>query len=83
VAVPVALRLAGLIAPQAMPDGVVSVKPTAPAKWLRKVIVMVDVADVSMTTAAGEVAAMLKSRTWKVAVVVWTSLPLLPVIVSV
>ena len=47
-----------------------SVRLTVPEKWLRNVTVMVEVAEVLMTTAAGEVAAILKSRTWNVAVAV-------------
>jgi len=70
VAVPLALKLTGLITPQVKPDGAVAVNPTVPVKWLRNVTVIVEVDDVSITTATGEVAEMLKSRTWKVTVVV-------------
>lgn len=45
--------------------------------------VMVEVADVPTVTAAGDVAAMVKSVTVKVAVVECASVPLVPVIVSV
>ena len=47
------------------------------------VTVMVEVAEVPAATAAGEVAAIVKSVTVKVAVVEWVSVPLEPVIVRV
>ena len=45
--------------------------------------VIVEVAEVPTVTAAGEVAAIVKSVTVNVAVVEWLSVPLVPVIVSV
>ena len=50
---------------------------------MRAATVIVDVAEVPAVTAAGEVAAMLKSVTVKVAVVLWVRVPLVPVIVRV
>ena len=47
----------------------VSVRLTAPANPLSAVIVMVEVAEVPTVTAAGEDAAIVKSRTVNVAVV--------------
>ena len=70
VAVPELVTLAGLIAPQVRFAGTVSVKDTVPVKPLRAVTVIVEVAEVPAVTAAGDVAAMLKSVTVKVAVVV-------------
>jgi hypothetical protein len=52
-------------------------------KPLIAVTVIVDVAEVPTVTAAGEVADMEKSVTVKVAVVEWTRVPLVPVIVNV
>jgi hypothetical protein len=42
---------------------------------------MVEVADAVASTAAGDVAAMVKSVTTNVAVVEWDSVPLVPVMV--
>ncbi len=54
-----------------------------PAKPLTAVTVIVEVAEVPTVTAAGDVAAIVKSLTVKVAVVEWERAPLVPVIVSV
>lgn len=62
------VTLVGEIAPQVRPAGTVSVKLTVPVKPFRAVTVIVEVAEVLITTAAGEVAAMLKSVTVNVAV---------------
>ena len=70
VAVPEPVMLVGLIAPQVRPDGTVSVRLTMPAKPFSAVTVMVEVAEVLMTTEAGEDAAIVKSRTVKIAVAV-------------
>ena len=67
-AVPEPVTLVGDIAPQVRPLGTVSVSLTTPVKPLSAVTVMVEVADVLMTTAAGELAAIVKSLTVKVAV---------------
>ena len=61
--------LDGVIAPQVRFAGTVSVRVTVPVKPLRAVMVIVEVAETPTVTAAEEVAAMLKSRTVKVAVV--------------
>ena len=45
--------------------------------------VIVDVAETPALTAAGDVAAIVKSVTWKAAVAEWDSVPLVPVMVSV
>jgi hypothetical protein len=55
---------------------------TTPAKPLTAVTVIVLVAAEPALTAEGEVAAIVKSTKWNVAVVVWTREPLVPVIVS-
>ena len=69
VAVPEPVTLVGVIAPQVRLAGTVSVRLTVPANPLSAVIVMVEVAEVPTVTAAGEDAAIVKSRTVKVAVV--------------
>ena len=69
VAVPEPVTLVGVIAPQVRLAGTVSVRLTAPANPLSAVIVMVEVAEVPTVTAAGEDAAIVKSRTVNVAVV--------------
>ncbi len=68
VAVPELVTLVGVIAPQVRPAAGVSVRLTIPVKPFRAVIVMVEVADWPALTAAGEVAAMVKSLKLKVAV---------------
>jgi len=62
--------------------GTVSVRETIPVKPLTAATVIVDVAEVPTVTAAGEVADIVKSVTVKVAVVLWTSAPLVPVTVT-
>jgi hypothetical protein len=69
VAVPELVMLPGVIAPQVRFAGTVSVRVTVPVNPLSAATVMVEVADVPVVTGAGEVAAMLKSVTVKVAVV--------------
>jgi hypothetical protein len=69
VAVPEPVTLVGEIAPQVRFAGTVSVRLTIPVNPLTAVTVIVEVADVPTVTAAGEVAAMVKSRTVNVAVV--------------
>ncbi len=65
------VTLAGLIAVQAKPAGRgVSESATVPAKPLTAVTVIVETAEVPAFTAAGEVAAMVKSTKVKVAVAV-------------
>jgi hypothetical protein len=60
----------------------VSVRETVPVNPLTAATVIVEVAEVPTVTAAGEVAATVKSVTVKVAVVECDSVPLVPVIVS-
>jgi len=76
------VTLRGLIAPQVKLAGTVSVRETIPVKPLTAATVIVDVAEVPTVTAAGEVADIVKSVTVKVAVVLWTSAPLVPVTVT-
>jgi len=70
VAVPELVTLPGVIAPQVRPEGTVSVRLTTPVKRFNAAIVIVEVADVPALTAGGELAAIVKSRNWKRAVVV-------------
>ena len=83
VAVPDPVTVPGVIAPQVRFAGTVSVRVTVPANPLTAVTVIVDVAETPALTAAGEVAAMVKSVTVKVAVAECDSVPLVPVIVRV
>ncbi len=64
------VTLVGLIVPHVRPAGTVSVKETVPVNPLSAVTVIVELADVLITTAAGDVALMLKSVTVNVAVAV-------------
>ena len=68
VAVPDPVTLVGVIAPQVSPVAGVSVRETIPAKPFRAVTVMVEVADWPALTAAGELAAIVKSTKLNVAV---------------
>lgn len=81
VAVPELVTLVGDIAPQVRFAGTVSVRLTVPVKPFTAATVMVDVAETPTLTAAGEVAATVKSVTVKVAVAEWDRVPLVPVIV--
>jgi hypothetical protein len=83
VAVPEPVTLVGVIAPQVRLAGTVSVRLTTPANPLTAVTVIVEVAETPASTAAGEVAAIVKSVTVKVAVVEWDSVPLVPAMVRV
>jgi hypothetical protein len=75
------MTLNGVIAPQVRPTGTVSVKATVPAKPFNAPTVIVEVAEEPALTAAGDVAAIVKSTKLKVAVAVRTRAPLVPVIV--
>jgi len=76
------VMLVGVIAPQVRLAGTVSVRLTVPVKPLTAAIVIVEVAEVPTVTAAGEVAAMVKSFTEKVAVAECDRVPLVPVTVT-
>ena len=69
VAVPEPVTVPGVIAPHVNPAGTVSVRVTTPAKPLTAAIVIVETADRPALTAAGELAAIVKSRKLNVAVV--------------
>ena len=83
VAVPEPVTLFGVMVPQVNPDWTVSVKLTDPAKWFNATTVIVEVAEFPAFTGAGDVAAIVKSRNWNVAVALWISGVLVPVIVAV
>jgi len=68
VAVPELVTLLGVMAPQVRPEGTVSVRVTVPVNPFTAVTVIVDVADVP-TLPDGDVAAIVKSRNVKTAVV--------------
>jgi hypothetical protein len=69
VAVPEPVTLVGVIAPHVRLAGTVSVRLTTPVNPLTAATVIVEVAEVPTVTAAGDVAAIVKSLTVKVAVV--------------
>ena len=71
----------GLIVPQVRLAGTESARDTVPVNPLTAVTVIIEVAEVRAWTAAGEVAAIVKSVTMKVAVVEWDNVPLVPVTV--
>lgn len=81
VAVPEPVTLVGLIVPQVRPAGTVSVRDTTPENPLRAVTVIVEVADWPASTAAGELAATVKSTKLNVALAEWTRVPLVLVTV--
>ena len=87
VAVPDPVTVLGVIAPHVKPAGTVSVRDTVPVNPPTAVTVIVEVADDPAGTDAGEVALIVKScpakLNVKVAVAVWTSALLVPVIVTV
>ena len=83
VAVPDPVTLVGVIAPQVRPVAGVSVRLTTPAKPLRAVTVIVDVADWPAFTAAGEDAAIVKSTKLNVAVAECVRVVLVPVTLRV
>ena len=70
VAVPEPVTVPGVIAPQVRPAGTVSVSVTTPANPFTAVMVIVETADEPALTAAGELAAMVKSTKLNVAVAV-------------
>jgi hypothetical protein len=77
------MTLLGVIVPHERPVGTLSVSVTLPAKWLSEVRLIVEVADWVASTAAGEVAVIVKFWNMNRAVAVWTSGLLVPVIVRV
>jgi hypothetical protein len=82
-AVPNPATLVGVMVPQVSPDGTLSIRLTSPAKWFRAVTIIVEVAELPALTGAGEVAVIVKSRNWKVAVALWMRGVLVPLIVAV
>lgn len=70
--------LPGEKAPQVSPGGTVSLRLTAPVKWLRLVIMMVDVTIIpDFTTTLVREAVIAKSTTWTPTVMLCASPPLL------
>lgn len=82
VAVPEPVTVPGVIAPQLRFIGMVSVRVTIPAKPFNPVIVIVDVAEPPTVTDAGEVAVIVKSVKFRLALAVWVRDPLAAVTVS-
>jgi hypothetical protein len=82
VAVPEPVTLLGPIEPQLRPAGM-SVRLTILENPFRAATFIVEKAEPPTGSAAGEVAEMEKSTTWKViGGVVWNSVPLVPVTVT-
>lgn len=82
VALPEPVRLDGVIALQVNPDGTVSMRLTIPANPLIEETVIVELAEVPIVKAVGEVADTAKSVTANVALAEWRSVRLAPVIVT-
>jgi hypothetical protein len=82
VAVPEFVTLDGVITPQVRLAGTVSVRDTVPVNPFTAATVIVEIAEVPTVTAAGDVAAIVKSVTENVAVVECDRVPLVPVIVT-
>jgi hypothetical protein len=82
VALPEPVTLAGVIAPQVRPAGIVSVRTTTPANPFTAVTVIVDIAEDPAGTEAGELALIVKSRKVKDAIAEWVRDVLVPVTVS-
>lgn len=80
VAVPEPETVLGVIAPHVSPAGTVSVRLTVPENPFTAEIVIVDVAEAPVLTAAGELAAIVKSTKLKVAEAECVNVPLEPVI---
>lgn len=76
------MTLVGVIAPQVRLAGTVSVRLTVPVNPFTAATVIVEVAEVPTVTAAGDVAAIVKSVTVNVAVAECDSVPLAPVTVT-
>jgi hypothetical protein len=74
--------LVGVMAPQVSPAGTLSVSETVPVNPLTAVMVIVETSEEPTGAGDGEVADTVKSVIVKVAVVVWTIVPLVPVIVT-
>ena len=68
VAVPEPVTVFGAMVPQLSPDGTVSVRLTEPAKWFSAATVIVEVVEFPAFAGVGEVAVIVKSRNWNVAV---------------
>ena len=83
VAVPEPVTPFGVMVPQVNPDGTESVRLTEPAKWFSADTVIVEVVEFPAFIGVGEVAAIVKSRNWNVAVALWISGVLVPVIITV
>jgi hypothetical protein len=81
-AVPDAVTLLGFMLLQLRPVGILSSRLTTPLKLFTEDTVIVDVTETPALTAAGDVAAIVKSMKLNVAVAVCTSEPLVPVNVS-
>lgn len=82
-AVPEPVTPLGVMAPHVSPEGTVSVRLTTPAKWFSAAIVTVEIAKLPALTGNGDVAEIVKSRNWKVAVALRTKGVLVPLIVAV
>ncbi len=82
-ALPGAVTLFGVIAPQKRPLGMVSVRLTVPVKPFRGEMVIVELVDEPAFTAVGREAMIVKFWNRKRDVLEWVNEPLVPVRVSV
>jgi hypothetical protein len=78
VALPEPITLLGVMEPQTRPEATISVRVTFPAKPFKALTVIVEVAETPTLTWTGEVAMIVKSWTWKVAVAECVRVPLVP-----
>lgn len=83
VAVREPVTLLGVMVVHVSPDGAVSVRLTDPAKLFTGVTVIVVFAELLAFVGAGEMAPIVKSMNWKMAVALWMSGVLVPVILAV
>jgi len=83
VALPGAVTLFGVIAPQNRPLGMISVRLTVRGKPFRDEMVIVEPVDEPALTAVGGEALIVKFWNRKMDVVAWVNEPLVPVRVSV
>ena len=81
IAVPEFVIVLGVMTPQVKPTGTMSVRVMVPEKPLSATAVMVEVAEAVASTAAGELAAIVKSVTLNTAVAECDRVPLVPVMV--
>jgi hypothetical protein len=78
---PELMTLLGEMLAQLRPEGAVSLRATVPVNPVTALIVMLELVDAPALIGAGEVALIVKLVTVNVALVLWLSAPLVPVMV--